>query len=110
MHTGIAHDVAFGLLGNDRKDRAPQAGRAVSGHLETIAPGARVGEIAAIAIAALRLEVIRRREHDELLRPGEAVERNIALLANDAAAAIGANEITAGMGFYAAWPAHLDRG
>ncbi len=97
LHGGVAGQLVFGVRRIGREHRAPQPGRAVGRHLEAIAPGARVGEIAARAIAAIGLEIVRRGEHDEALRPGEAVERDAALLAHGAAAAVGADQLGAGV-------------
>src|SRR5215831_12156691 len=74
LHAGIAQNVVFALRRVGRIDRAPKARRAVGRDLEAIAPRAGIGEVAAIAIAALSLEIERRGEHDEALRPGEAFE------------------------------------
>ena len=63
-----------------RKDRAPQARRTVGRDLEAIAPFLGIGEIAARAIAPLGLEIERRRQHDEALGPGEALELDAACL------------------------------
>src|SRR5262249_24571612 len=76
---------------------APQAGWSVRRHLEAVAPRAGVGEIAARAIAALAFEVIRRGEDDEALGPGEALERDAALLAHHAAAPVGTDQGDAGV-------------
>src|SRR5262249_4048065 len=72
LDAGIAQYVLFALRRVGRIDGAPQSRRAVGGNLEAIAPRAGVGEIAAIAIAALSLEIERRGQHDKALRPGEA--------------------------------------
>ena len=107
LHAGVAHDVGFRLLGAGGEHRAPQAGRTVGGHLEAVAPGAGVGEIAAVTKPPLGLEIIRRRQDNKALGPGEAFEWNFALLAHDAAAAVGANEIAAGMRLNTVRPARL---
>src|SRR5262249_6908493 len=66
-HAGVAQYILFALRRIGRIDRAPKPRRAVGGDLETIAPRAGVGEIAAIAIAALGLEIERRGENDKAL-------------------------------------------
>src|SRR5262249_923499 len=66
-----------------------------------------LGEIAAIRIAALRLEIERRREDDESLRPGEAVEGDVAALSHGAATTVCADQIGAGVAFYRSWAAHI---
>src|SRR5215472_10221095 len=68
LYAGIAQYVLFALRRIGRIDRAPKPWRAVGGNLEAIAPRARVGEITAVAIAALSLEIERRGEYDEALR------------------------------------------
>jgi hypothetical protein len=104
----LARQVGVRLRRIGRKHGAPQARRSVSRHLEAVAPGARVGEVAARAVAALLFEVVGRGEDDESLRPGEAVERDAALLAHDAAATVGADQIGAGVALDAVGAAHLD--
>jgi hypothetical protein len=42
-----------------------------------------------------RLKIERRREHDESLRPSKAFERDAALFAHNATAAVGADQISA---------------
>src|SRR5437762_10889942 len=72
LHAGIAQYVLLALRRIGRIDRAPKSRRAVRRNLEAIAPGAGVGEIAAVAIAALGFEIIRRGGHDKAFWPGEA--------------------------------------
>jgi hypothetical protein len=74
LHAGVAQYVLFALRRIGRIDRAPKSRRAVGRDLEAIAPGARVGEIPPVAIAALGFEIIWRGEDDEAFRPGEAFE------------------------------------
>src|ERR1700752_3968064 len=108
LHAGIAQYVLFALRRVGRVDRAPKSGRTVGGDLEAIAPRARIGEIAAIAIAALAFEIERRGENDEALRPGEAFEWNPGTPPHGAAAAVGADQIDAAMlRNRARRPAHL---
>jgi hypothetical protein len=93
MRACIAQNVLVAVSRLGRINRAPQARRPIGGDLEAIAPRAGVGEIAAIAIAAPGFEIVRRGEHDEALRPGEAFERNAGAPAHRAAPAIGADQI-----------------
>src|SRR6185437_4527925 len=92
-----------------RENRAPQTGRPIGGHLEAIAPGAGVGKVTAEAKPSLGLEIIGRGQHDELLRPSEALERNIALLAHHAAAAVGADQVAAAVCLVPVGGAYIDR-
>src|SRR6185312_3428337 len=90
-----------------RENRPPKTGRAVTGHLEAIAPFVGIGEIAARAIAAVLLEIERRREHEESLEIGKPFEGNSRLLAHEAAAAVGPDQIGAFDGaLHAAGPNH----
>src|SRR5262245_2360132 len=59
-----------------------------------------------------RLEIERRGEHNESFRPGKSLERDITLLAYNAASAVGANQVSARMRFNSIAPAHIntDRG
>src|SRR5262245_62415597 len=93
LHAAVAHDggIIFRRLG--REHRSPQAGRSVGRDLEAIAPRAGLGEIAAIRIAALRLEIERRREDDESFRPSEAVEGDFAALSHGAATTVCTDKI-----------------
>src|ERR1700754_961276 len=91
-----------------RINGSPQSRRTVGGNLEAIAPFVGVGEIAAIAIAARRLEIEGRGEHDEALGPGEPIEGDLGLLAYHAAPAVGADKISAGMRLDAVGSVHLD--
>ena len=82
------------LVVGDRKDRAPQPARAFAAHLEQVAPLARVGEIIAEAeIGIDRLELEGRRDLDELLRIGEALELDVGELAHRAAPAVAADHV-----------------
>ena len=91
----IAQDVVFALRRVGRVHRAPQTWRAVGGDLEAIAPRAGIGEVTAIAIAALAFEIERRGENNEALRPGEAFEFDSGAPAHRAAPAVGADQIDA---------------
>src|SRR5262245_51506716 len=108
LHATVAHDggIIFRRLG--RKHRSPQAGRPVGRDLEAIALCPGLGEIAAIRIAALCLEIERRREDDESFRPGEAVEGDLAALSHGAATTVCANQIGASVALYRSWPADID--
>ena len=55
-----------------------------------------------------RFKIERRCEHDEALRPGKSLEPNIALLAYNAASAVGADQISARMRFDAVGATHID--
>jgi len=74
LHAGVAQNVLLALRRICGVDRAPKSGRAVGGLLEAIAPRAGIGEVAAVAIAALGFEIERGGENDEAFRPGEAFE------------------------------------
>src|SRR5262245_28899789 len=86
----------------------PQPRRAAPRYLETIAPLFRISQVVAIAKSSRALEVERRRQHEETLFPGEALEGNPALLADAAAAAVGAHEKSASVMLHAAGAAHRD--
>ena len=55
-----------------------------------------------------RFKIERRCEHDESLRPGKSLERDIALLAYNAASAVGADQIGARMRFDAVGATHIN--
>ena len=55
-----------------------------------------------------RFKIERRGEHNELFRPGKSVERDIALLAYNAASAIGANQISARMTLNSVGATHIN--
>jgi len=78
--------------------------------LEAIAPRAGIGEIAAVAIAALGFEIERRGQNDEALRPGEAFEIYAGTPTHRAAPAVGADQVNAAvLRDRARRPAHLRR-
>src|SRR5262245_42819536 len=108
LHAAVAHDGGIVLRRFGREHRSPQAGRPVGRDLEAIAPRAGLGEIAAIGIAALPLEIERRREDDEPLRPGEPVEGDFAALSHGAATAVCTDEIGARVALYRSWSADID--
>src|SRR5262249_56173908 len=108
LHGRIAGEVGLRLRWIGWENGAPQAGWSVRRHLEAVAPRAGVGEIAARAIAALAFEVIRRGEDDEALGPGEALERDAALLAHHAAAPARTHQVDAGVTSQPAGTADLD--
>src|SRR5262249_9121364 len=91
-----------------REYGAPEAWRTIGRDLEAIAPGTRVGKIAARTIAAVLLEVIRRRENDKTFRPCESLEGDAALLAHRRASAIGTDQIAAGVARKAVGSLHID--
>src|ERR1700687_3010882 len=97
LHAGVAQYLLFALRRIGRIDRAPKSRWTIGRDLEAIAPGTGVGEIAAVAIAAFGLEIVRRGEDNETLRPGKAFELDAGTPTHRAAAAIGANEIAAAM-------------
>src|SRR6185437_7337049 len=109
LHRVIAQKLVIGLRRLCRVNRPPQAGRAIGRDLEAIAPLVGIGEIAARAITARCAEIEGRRQDDEPLGPGEAFEGDAALLAHDAAPAIGADQIGALVPALALWAAHGDR-
>src|SRR5690348_8333985 len=57
LHAGVAQNLLFALRRVGRIDRAPQSRWPICRDLEAIAPRAWVGEIAAVAIAALGREI-----------------------------------------------------
>jgi hypothetical protein len=110
MHAAIAQYVVFALRRVGRVDRAPQSRRTVGGDLEAIAPRAGIGEVAAVAIAALAFEIERRGQKNEALRPGEAFEFDVGAPPHRATPAVGSDQIEAAMLRYnARRPAHLHR-
>src|SRR6266568_2170514 len=109
LHASVAQYLLFALRRIGRINRAPKRWRTVGRDLEAIAPGAGVGEIAAVAVAALGFEIVRSGEDDAALRPGKAFERDAGTPAHGAAAAVSANEIAASVRRYARWSAHLHR-
>src|SRR6516225_5422166 len=68
LHAGVAQYILFALCRVGWIDRAPKSRRTVGRDLEAIAPRAGIGEIAAVAIAALGFEIERRGQNDEALR------------------------------------------
>src|SRR6201987_3737919 len=97
LHAGIAQNVVFALRRVGRVHRAPKSRRAAGRDFEAIAPRPGIGEVAAVAIAALAFEIERRGENDEALRPGEAFEWNPGTPPHGAAAAAGDDKIDAAM-------------
>src|SRR4029077_9777994 len=95
LHAGIAQYVVLALRRVGRVDRAPKSRRAVGRDLEAIAPGAGIGEIAAVAIAALAFEIEWRGEDDEALGPGEAFKFVSGTPPHRAPSAVGADQISA---------------
>jgi len=95
LHAGITQYILFALRRVGWIDRAPKSRWAVGRDLEAIAPRAGIGEIAAVAIAALGFEIERRGQNDEALRPGEAFEIYAGTPTHRAAPAVGADQVNA---------------
>src|SRR5262245_50969113 len=96
------------MVGAGRINRAPQPRRSIRRDLEAIAPLVRVGEVAAKTQSMRRLEIERRGKHNESFRPGKSFEGDVAQLAYNAAAAVGANQVSAVMHFNSVGPAHIN--
>ena len=77
----------------DQEHRAPQAG-----DLQEEIPALRIGDVAHRAEPGNdAIEIERRRDHQQPVRPGEAFELDAERAANRAARAVGADQIAAGM-------------
>src|SRR5262249_54864961 len=85
LHARVAQRSLVGLFRPGGKHDAPLAYAVLARDLEEICPLLRIGQVVAVAIAALALEIEPGGEDNEALRPGVPLELDAKQLAHGAA-------------------------
>src|SRR4051812_4515936 len=92
-HRDIGERLFIALVLARIENGAPAALQVVARDLEEVGPFVRIGHVVAVAAAKRRGKIERRRDYQEALGPGEALELDAEVLPDGAAAAVAADDV-----------------